>query len=304
MTAPCCKLAAKLSAERLAALDDELHGKHRGFGKLAVELNLLVPGLGTNHTAVLRHKQKCLGIGRSADAGTGVGTSEQRSGDVLGVPDVLEGAPSGAAEQSPPRARALVPGKEAGTQADRIAAIRLRINDGELVPGDVPTWAEAWGLSEATVRGYVAEAYRHVELDRGTLDERRLLAMAKWEFQIRLCDEALSPKAEAGEKRVRRLSPMERALTLKERASAITGWCKAAGVFDDSTKLTINVAANPVFVAVTEAMFLALTAFPEAHAAARAALTSRLQMLRQGGSPPAAPTTITVPALPVATSGS
>jgi hypothetical protein len=294
MSEPCCKFAEHLPAERLAALDAELQGQHRGFHKLAA-------AFGTNHTAIIRHKQKCLGIGRPEKGGTGAGTPEQAR---LGVPDVPEGlerSEASSPEHPPPRARAPVSAKEAGTQADRVAAIKLRIGDGALVPGDVPAWAEAWGLSERTVRAYVAEAYRNIEQDRGTVDERRILAMGKWEFQIQLCDEALSPKAEVGEKRSRRLSPMERALTLKERASAITGWCKAAGVFDDATKVTINLPSNPVFVAVTEALFQALAAFPEAHAAARSALAVRLQMLRQG--PPAEVVTVAAEPLALPASG-
>jgi hypothetical protein len=263
----CCKLAEAIGPERTAVLDEELQRTdHRSFHKLAASFS-------TNHMAVKRHKQKCLGLGKTtAEAGTGAGTPEHRSGAVPSVPGGVEHVPEDDPEHPPPRARAPEVAIPPGTQADRVSAIKLRIADGKLVPGDVPRWAEAWGLSERTVRAYVAEAYRHVGENRGTVDERRILAMGMWEFQIELCDTALeNPK----------LKPLDRALLLKERASAITGWCKAAGVFDDSTKISINIAGNPVFVAVTEALFTALAAFPEAHAAARAALGARLQLLRQ-----------------------
>lgn len=289
MSTPCCRLAEQLSADRLEALDAELQKpNHRSFHKLAAEI-------GTNHTAIRRHKRKCLEIGPAEEGGTTAGTAgtvEQRAEVVPGVPEEGERTPL---EQTPPRARAPVPGKEAGSQADRIAAIRLRIVGGELVPGDVPTWAEAWGLTEGTVRSYVSEAYRHVELDRGTVDERRILAMGKWDNQIRLVDEALNRK------RKRPLSATEESFLLKERASAITGWCKAAGVFDDSTKLTVNISGNPVFLAVTEALFQALVPYPEARAAAQAALSARLQVLRQG--PPVPSAVITVPAEPAPAPG-
>jgi hypothetical protein len=158
--------------------------------------------------------------------------------------------------------------------------IEARIIDGALVPSDVPLWVEKWGLHERTVRGLVREAYTAVAARRGDVEERRILAMGKWEFQIRLCDEALNPPVEQGQRR-KRLSAMDRAMLLRERREAVTGWCKAAGVFDDSTKVTVNIAGNPIFVSCTEALFVALAPFPEAHAAARAALAGRLQALRQ-----------------------
>lgn len=279
MSGACCKLFEGLGAAHAEALDAELQRTdHRSFHKLAAEL-------GTNHMAVKRHKQKCLGLGRPAAGGegapgTGGGTAEHEGGPVPGVPGGVEHVPHVDVEQPPPRARAPAPGNPAGTREDCILAIVARIGDGRLVPADVPRWAEEWGLAERTVRGYVREAYLHGRVDRGTVEERRILAMGMWETQIRLCDDALKKKG---------LSPMDKALLLKERAAAITGWCKAAGVFDDSTKLNINIAVNPVFVACTEALFLALAPFPEAHAAARAALGARLQLLRQGAQVPAGP---------------
>lgn len=296
----CCGMAGRLPPDRLAALDEELQlPNHRGFKKLAV-------AFGTNHMAVKRHKHRCLGLAtpeEASDGGTAEeaegtrGTTREQAGDGgPSVPGEGNGVPSTERAENAPRARALESGEPPGTREDRVLAIVARIADGQLVPSDVPSWATEWNLHEGTVRAMVREAYMHGRVDRGTVDERRILAMGKWEFQIGLCDAALEGKARAGEKRKPKpLSAMDRALLLRERREAVVGWCKAAGVFDDSTKVNINIAGNPVFVACTEALFLALAPFPEAHAAARMALSARLQLLRQAPAPEAVPGA-TVPA--------
>lgn len=261
----CCAMARKLRPEQLRALDAELlTPNHRGFKKLAA-------AYATNHMAVKRHKTGCLGLG----------VAEGEQGE---QPEVVP-PPGGEHEGEQPRAPtaiALPTGARApelpiaaGSQAERVGYLKGRIADGELCYPDVPRLAAEWGLSERTVRAYVAEAYRHVGVDQGALDDRRVLAMARWDHQLALVDSALDDGPGK-----RKLSAMDRALLLRERREALTGWCKAAGVFEES-KLTINLAVNPVFVSASEAIFAALAPFPEAAAAARAALAARLNVLRQ-----------------------
>lgn len=273
----CCGLATKLGPEKLAELDEELsRPNHLGFKKLAAVY-------GTNHMAVKRHKHGCLGLTLRAEGehGEQVGTDGHGAeSDVPGKGETPPPVPPG--ELAPRVTRAREPREPHGSHEDCVLAIVARIAEGLLVPSDVPTWAAAWGRGESTVRAMVREAYLHARIDRGSLEERRTLAMGMWETQIKLCDEALSPPVESGKKR-RGLSAMDRAMLLRERREAIAGWCKAAGVFDDS-KLTINLAVNPVFVSASAAIFAALAAFPEAAAAARKALVDRLNVLKQASS--------------------
>lgn len=280
----CCGLAEKLGLAKTAELDEELRRpNHRGFKKLAASF-------GTNHMAVKRHKIGCLGIG-GEEGGTAGEQGEQPNrvpppgGDRGGE----HRAPL-AALPPPPSARAHASPNDAGSQEERVRYIQGRIADGELCYPDVPTLAREWGLAERTVRAYVAEAYRHVGDDQGVIDERRVLAMAKWDRHLALVDDALDDKPPK-----RKLSAMDRALLLRERREALTGWCKAAGVFEES-KVTVNLAVNPVFVSASEAIFAALAAFPEAASAARRALAARLNQLRQSPLPSSDARTITVEA--------
>lgn len=294
--APCCKLAETLGVERTAELNAELRTpNHRSFRKLAVEL-----GGDVNHTAVKRHKQKCLGLGERSEAVAKVRAAKVDTGDLPPVkmkrgraveggtpgtggtaPEAVPGGGTGAApvpaEDDPPRARAQGSDKSAYLHEERVLQIVAKVADGSLVPRDLEQWAREWEVTETTVRRMVREAYLHARVDRGTIDERRVLAMGMWERQIELCDDALLGEDGYGAG----LSAMDKALLLRERKGAIEGWCKAAGVFDDAAKLQVNIVGHPAFGGLIEAVLLALVDDPTARAKVQRALRARAEVLRQ-----------------------
>ncbi len=296
---PCCKLAETLGAERTAELNAELRtSSHRSFRKLAVEL-----GGDVNHTAVKRHKHKCLGLGERSEAVAQVRAAKvdtvdlppvkvkrgrgQEAGGTPGTGGTApEGVPGGGtgtapvpAEDDPPRARARTQGsdKSAYLHEERVLQIVAKVADGSLVPLNLEQWAREWEVTETTVRRMVREAYLHARVDRGTIDERRVLAMGMWERQIELCDDALLGEDGYGAW----LSAMDKALLLRERKGAIEGWCKAAGVFDDAAKLQVNIVGHPAFGGLVEAVLLALVDEPTARAKVQRALRARAEVLRQ-----------------------
>lgn len=272
----CCTMAKRLPPAKLDALNEELLGaEHRGFKKLAV-------AFGTNHMAVKRHKAVCLRQGAPGGEQEGEHAKEQgkrvgeQGGNTESVPVVLfppgvRGSANTLDEPEPPRARAHVAPEVVGTHEERVLAIVARIADGRLVPSDVPTWAKQWGLHERTVRGLVREAYLHARVDRGTVEERRTLAMGMWETQIEMCDTALGGN----------LRPMDEAMLLRERREAVAGWCKAAGVSDDGLKIQINVTTHPIFVELMGAVMASLRGFPDARARVVAMLRDKATLLQQ-----------------------
>jgi hypothetical protein len=267
----CCALAERLGP-RVAGLDDELRSPgHRSFRKLGVEYDVA-------HVAIKRHKDGCLGLRGQAT------TPEDLPGEAPTVrmkpakQDRETGCNSAeTAGLEPPRARGLMRLDAPKNHEEKVLAVVSRIADGTWNGQvDIPYFAREWGCSADALRHVVREAFMVANVDRGTVDQRRQVGMGKWDAQVALVDDAIRKGPEF---------PDTMSKLIAERARGVDGWCKAAGVYEDSTKIQVNVTVHPVFTGTVESILLALRDEPIALAKVRAAIATKLSVLQQTAPP-------------------
>lgn len=308
--APCCGLARALGPEKLAELNAELRRpNHQSFRKLAAALDV-------RHNAIERHKKGCLRLGEPL-GGKKVETiqlpetedlppirkrprrvsqvshgTEHGTDGTAGVPRGTEhgtGPADGTAEPVATRAPAPVSDNPAERRRNRVLEIVASLSDGTWdTPRDnVARRVKEWGVSKATVEDMVREATIGAVVDPESVRQRRAVSMGRWGWGLEQAKLAIEKGPEF---------PDTMSKLLSSYAQMQTGWDKAAGVLDESTKVQVNVVAHPVFIAMLDSVLMALRQFPEANAAVRAAVRAKLDVLRQAPVPLlGAPETIDMP---------
>lgn len=271
----CCIVGEKLDPRKLTALDAELRTQdHRSFRRLAREYDL--PG----HVAIKRHKDGCLGLRHEPTE-----EPEELPGEAPPIrmkpkPETKRFSGETDRETSglePPRVRVTMVPDSPKTHEEKVLAIVSRIADGTWNGQvDIPYFAREWGCSADALRHVAREAFMVANVDRGDVDQRRQVAMGKWDAQLGLCDDAIRGGPEF---------PDSMSKLLAERARAVDGWCKSAGVYEDSTKIQINVTVHPVFTGTVESILLALKDDPIALAKVRGAIVAKLSVLQQSAPP-------------------
>lgn len=129
-----------------------------------------------------------------------------------------------------------------------------------------------WGLSKTTVERMVREAAVGAEVDPETVKARRAVSLGRWGWGLERTKDEIKDLS-AGDEMLPAL--------LKVYAQMQTGWDRAAGVLDESTKIQVNVVAHPVFEAMLSSVLIAVAPYPEARAAVAAAVRAKLDVLRQ-----------------------
>ena len=238
----CCSLAEKIGGRRLVDLDAELRRPdHRSFRKLAEALGM--PG---QKSAVERHKHRCLGLA------VPLGPPVPKVAPPKDLPPV-EVAPRGTApvgqrgtapsvpevsQPDPTRARAPEVAITATSHEDRVLYIVSQMAAGTWDgPRDMTTLAASWGFDRDSVRRLAAEAALVCRVDRGTVEDRRQASMGYWR---RVYEQAMTEAVAPGE-----FDAASKCLAVA--AQAQTGWDRAGGVYDDTTKV-VNVYSDPRFV--------------------------------------------------------
>ncbi len=266
----CCVLAKRLDTVRLGQLNDILRTPgHASFGKLAVEF-----GVG-DKKPIERHKHRCLKIGNPEkkplvpppEGLPAVRVSHETIGTGVGTNETCPNVPTG---QEPLRPRAPVAANLAVSKDEKVAHVLGQMAAGAFDPDrDVMPLANLWNMAPGSVSAIVAEASRFRRLNRGDLAQIAELAMSYWR---RIYNDAMTTEPEF---------PDTKSKLLAVAAQAQAGWDKAAGLYDDASKIQINIGTDPRFV---EAARRYVETVQDVHAAA-AVIGARVAE-RLGDAPP------------------